>query len=884
MMKRLLLMLTAVCCFHFSQAQQRECASHEVHERMLKENPSYAQRQAQIENLTNDFIKNGAAQRQANGQIIIPCVVHVVYANSQENISDAQVQSQIDRLNKDFAATNSDYNQVPSIFTNVRSGDTDIRFELIEIKRFSNSRSTWGTNDAVKSAYPPIEPARILNMWVADIGGGILGYAQFPGGSPSTDGVVMSPQYFGDATASGGGSFYLSAPFDRGRTATHEVGHWLNLRHIWGDGGCGVDDFVNDTPVAGGPNNGCPSAGTNSCSGGLSDMFMNYMDYVNDACMFMFSAGQDARMQATFSSGGGREGFLLDPVYNPGNPGGGTCNDTEVTFALTTDNYGSETSWSITQGSTTVASGSGYASNQSYTETICLPDGDYTFTINDQYGDGICCQYGNGSYSLSDGSTTLASGGQFTNSESTNFTIGGSTPTPCDTPSGLSSSNVAQTSFTLSWNAVSGAASYEVDVNGSVLTSSNNSINVTGATAGTTYTCRVKTICSSNESSYSGSISVTTQSGGGGSLSCTSTVSSFPYSEGFESGLGAWSQGSGDDLNWTRDANGTPSSSTGPSSADQGSFYMYVEASSPNYPSKVTYLNSPCFDLSSASTANFTFSYHMYGSNMGSLVLQAQAAGSSWTNVWSRSGNQNNSWRDASVDLSAYLGDDVKLRFVGTTGNGFRSDMAIDNIGLSTTSGGGGGTTSVTVSITFDNYPEETAWEIRSGSTVVASGGTYGSQADGSTINVPVDLSSGCYDFVITDAYGDGICCSYGNGSYTVSAGSTVLASGGDFASSESTNFCVGSGSRTASPSVSRGVAPAGFSTYPNPVSAKLNVFTGKMEASNFTITSTTGRVWMKGALSNQQSSIDVSELDRGLYILTINDGENVVIRRILKD
>ena len=882
-MKRLLLVMIALCCFQVTQAQQRECASHEVHERMLKNDPAYAERQAQIESLTASYLKNPAAQRQANGQIIIPCIVHVVYENAQENISDAQVQSQIDRLNKDFSATNSDYNQVPSIFTNVRSGDTDIRFELIEIKRFSNSRSTWGTNNAVKQAYPPIEPARILNMWVADIGGGILGYAQFPGGNPATDGVVMSPQYFGDASVSGGSNFYLSAPFDGGRTATHEVGHWLNLRHIWGDGGCSVDDFVNDTPVAGGPNNGCPAPGTNSCSGGLSDMFMNYMDYVNDDCMFMFSAGQDARMQATFSNGGGREGFLLDPVYNPGNPGGPTCNDTEVTFALTTDQYGSETTWSITQGSTTVASGSGYAGNQSYTETICLADGDYTFTINDSYGDGICCQYGNGSYSLTNGSTTLASGGSFTSSESTNFTIGSTAPAPCNTPTGLASSNVAQTSFTLSWAAVSGAVSYDVNVNGTTLNTTTNSINVTGATAGTTYSCSVRTNCASNASNFSGSISVTTQQST--ALSCSSTVSSFPYSESFESSLGAWSQGSGDDLNWTRDSNGTPSGSTGPSSGSAGSFYMFVEASSPNYPSKTAFLNGPCFDLSGASVANFTFDYHMYGSNMGSLALQAQTSAGSWTTLWSRSGNQNNAWKSASVDMSAYLGQTVKVRFVGTTGNGFRSDMAIDKVGMSTTSGGGGGTTAVNVSITFDNYPEETSWQIRSGSTVVASGGTYGSQADGSTINVPVNLAAGCYDFVITDAYGDGICCSYGNGSYTVTAGTTVLASGGSFASSQTTNFCVGSGARTtAGTPINDGVAPAGFNTFPNPVADKLTIFTGKMEPGNYTITSTDGRVWLQGSVSQQSSQVDVSGLAKGMYILNVNDGENIVVRRILKN
>jgi hypothetical protein len=432
-MKKTLLLVVAFAMAMVFQvnAQVRKCAADDLHKVKMANNPEYAKNQQNLERLTEKYIADVKAGRVSGGNVVIPCIVHVVYANSQENISTAQVQSQIDRLNDDFSATNSDYNQTPSIFTSVRSGDNGIRFELLETKRYSNSRSTWGTSDLVKSTYPPIEPARILNMWVADIGGGILGYAQFPNDTPATDGVVMSPQYFGDASK--GSGFYLSAPFNLGRTATHEVGHWLNLRHIWGDGGCSQDDFVSDTPVAGQSNGGCPAANTNTCSGGESDMFMNYMDYVDDACMFMFSAGQKSRMNATFSNGGGREGFLLDPVYTPGGGSGGgggtTCDDTEVSFTLVYDQYPSETSWTLKKGSTTVASGngSGASANSTATQTLCLVDGDYTFTINDSYGDGICCTYGNGSYSFTNGSTDLASGGQFTSTDTKTFTIGGST-------------------------------------------------------------------------------------------------------------------------------------------------------------------------------------------------------------------------------------------------------------------------------------------------------------------------------------------------------------------------------------------------------------------------------------------------------------------------
>ncbi len=230
------------------------------------------------------------------GSINIPVYVYVIYANSSQNISDSQVNSQISVLNADFNDTN--YNDVPAEFQGL-GADIDISFTLATIDRQANSTSSWGTNNAVKSAYPAV-PGH-LTIWVANIGGGILGYAQFPGGNASTDGVVISPQYFGTTGTA-------TAPFDQGRTATHEVGHWLNLRHIWGDGRCKQDDFVADTPSSDGPNYGCPSYPTVNCKS--NDMTMNYMDYTDDACMNMFTEGQKERMRAIFANGGARESLV----------------------------------------------------------------------------------------------------------------------------------------------------------------------------------------------------------------------------------------------------------------------------------------------------------------------------------------------------------------------------------------------------------------------------------------------------------------------------------------------------------------------------------------------------------------------------------------------
>jgi hypothetical protein len=309
-----------------SATESRQCHSMEVLNRQIAENPELIQRMYEIEEFTrmsaliqNRPPGNGNGNGNGNsgggdpipdptgdnlGPISIPVVVHVIYNNSNQNISDQQINSQISVLNADFNKTNSDLNQVPSEFSSLIA-DVDVNFTLDQVIRVSSTRTSWGTNDAMKSSANggsnAVSPNSKLNIWVCNIGGGILGYAQFPGGSSATDGVVVGPQYFGTTG-------YISAPFDEGRTATHEVGHWLNLRHIWGDGRCNRDDYVNDTPKSDAPNYSCPSYPTVNCKS--NDMTMNYMDYVDDACMQMFSEGQKTRMRTIFLAGGPRESFI----------------------------------------------------------------------------------------------------------------------------------------------------------------------------------------------------------------------------------------------------------------------------------------------------------------------------------------------------------------------------------------------------------------------------------------------------------------------------------------------------------------------------------------------------------------------------------------------
>ena len=285
-----------------SAIAKRGCASQEVLEAQLKADPTLALRMNEIEAFTQKAMLNG---RLVNGKVEIPVVVNVLYNTAAENISLTQIQSQIDVLNADFNATNSDFNSTPALFSGV-AANVGITFVLETVNRKATSKSSWGTRDAMKKTkqggLDPTSPTTKLNMWACTIGGGILGYAQFPGGASSTDGVVVDSKYFG---LSGSGAF----PYNLGRTMTHEVGHWMNLRHIWGDATCG-SDLVSDTPTHNTSNYGVPAyPHYSTCTGTPVEMTMNYMDYTDDRGMYMFSNGQKSRMAAIFVSGGARAGF-----------------------------------------------------------------------------------------------------------------------------------------------------------------------------------------------------------------------------------------------------------------------------------------------------------------------------------------------------------------------------------------------------------------------------------------------------------------------------------------------------------------------------------------------------------------------------------------------
>lgn len=287
-----------------SDSARRGCAANEVLDAQLKADPTLALRMNEIETFTKNAMLQG---RLVNGKIQIPVIVNVLYRTAAQNISLAQIQSQIDVLNKDFNASNTDYNSVPALFSSVKA-NIGISFVLETVKRKATTKTSWGTADAMKKTTKgglnPTSPTTKLNLWVCTIGGGILGYAQFPGGSSTTDGVVIDSNYFGLSSTA-------SYPYNLGRTATHEVGHWMNLRHIWGDATCG-SDLVTDTPSHNTANYGVPTyPHYSTCTGTPVEMTMNYMDYTDDRGMYMFSVGQKARMDAIFLAGGSRASFRL---------------------------------------------------------------------------------------------------------------------------------------------------------------------------------------------------------------------------------------------------------------------------------------------------------------------------------------------------------------------------------------------------------------------------------------------------------------------------------------------------------------------------------------------------------------------------------------------
>ncbi|WP_299156216.1 CUB domain-containing protein [uncultured Tenacibaculum sp.] len=539
--------LAFLCLFFIGAAfaqQKRTCSVMEDLEHRKLNDQGLENRMKEIEKFTQKRVKQMEnTQGKVAGSIItIPVVVHVLYTNSTNNISNAQILSQIDVLNKDFRRNNTDKTNKWS-----QAADTQIEFAMAKVDPSGNattaitrkqvSGSDWGTKyksyNAMKSSssggVSPWNTAEYLNMWIVPKMTNtspqgdrtILGYAQFPGGAAATDGLVMIHDAFGSTGT-------LNPSFNLGRTTTHEIGHYLNLRHIWGDGDCSKDDFVSDTPKSDAANYGCKT-GHVSC--GSEDMVQNYMDYSDDACMNLFTTGQKNRMRAVLESGGSRRALALSDKF--GN-GGGTTQDPCNGGATVTDNSGSFNDGSGSQD---------YASNKNCTWLIKPANGGKVTlnfsSFNTESGYDFVTVYDGttasatqlGKFSGTSTPSAVTSTGnamfvKFTSDGSvtaagwaanyTSSTSSADTQAP-SAPASLAASNVAQTTLTLNWSASSdnvGVIEYDVYRGSTKLGSTaNTSVNITSLTAGTAYTFSVRAKdAAGNVSANSNTVNVSTLS------------------------------------------------------------------------------------------------------------------------------------------------------------------------------------------------------------------------------------------------------------------------------------------------------------------------------------------------------------------------------------
>lgn len=300
--------------------RQEKCLSHTMYQEFINANPGASAIQQNLETETQQYVDQYLQSKQSSGNQknasvlrIIPVVFHVIHEGGPENISRAQCVDQIDSLNVDFRRLNADAALTPSAFQPL-GGDSEIEFRMATLDpngnctdgvvRVFSSLTNEARNNVKALSYWPSN--KYLNIWVVKTientsgsAGTILGFAQFPGGGlATTDGVEIRSDCIGSIGTA------ASAPWNNsGRTATHEVGHWLNLRHIWGDATCG-SDFVADTPTHEDANTSCPGFPHVTCSNGPNgDMYTNYMDYTDGDCQNIFSIGQCARMNAALSSG-----------------------------------------------------------------------------------------------------------------------------------------------------------------------------------------------------------------------------------------------------------------------------------------------------------------------------------------------------------------------------------------------------------------------------------------------------------------------------------------------------------------------------------------------------------------------------------------------------
>lgn len=744
------------------EARQRVCHTMGNLERLIHQDPKTVTRMELIEKQTQAFLNTKAESASQKSALVvtIPVVFHVLYNTTAENISEAQVLSQLQILNDDFRRLNSDQDNVWA-----QAADTQIEFCLASqdpdgnptdgILRVPTDVTSFGTNDAMKftsqggsDAWPA---ADYMNFWVCDLGASLLGYAQFPGGPANTDGIVCNYTATGNIGTA-------SAPFDLGRTATHEVGHYLNLRHIWGDGGCGASDFVDDTPDSDGPNYGC-ALGNVAC--GTEDMVQNYMDYSDDACMNLFTQGQSDRMNALFAPGGGRASLVSSAGCTPAVPDfdldaqaqlviapqAGVC-AASVAPIIRIRNNGAlpltslDISYSIdgiVEGSTTWSGSLDYSATAEITLADIAPaDGNHTFSFTVSNPNGAADQ---------NTSNDTASSDFFMNSTGSGVTVtvGGG-----------------------SWDSEIG---WSLDLNGTVYASGG---------AGTTTECipngcYTLNMTDSYGDGWNGAIYTLTDAGG--IVIATGDLDTAQQGDGTTQGsdvvqIGVDSCGLGctDETACNYDPDAT---------LDDGSCNFdctgCTDPTACNYDATATQDDGSC-------TVNDDCG--VCGGDNGTCTGCTDATACNF--------DPNALFDDGSClanDECGVCGGDNSTCGGCTDATACNYDPAAVIDDGSCIFGGEG----LTVTILTDNYPGETTWSLTDASgALVAAGGPYATAAVEEVTQVCV--APGCYTFTINDSFGDGICCAYGNGAYSLTSNGVVLASGGEFQTTISENVCLGDG------------------------------------------------------------------------------------------
>lgn len=340
-MKQLLFSLLIVCFFTNGVAQMHKCYTDQANGVYQHSNANYKNIQKQNESVVKTWVdaNKNTLKTMGGGVIYIPVVFHVVYKNAVQNIADSNIFRQINVLNECYRKQNSNYNQTRAIFDSV-GADVQIEFCLAQLDPNGNptqgiTRRSAPSNaafdpifnmDKVKSSatngVDPWPTDEYLNIWVCDMSffgvPFVLGYATFPGSDPLLDGVVIQYDFIGHQVN--------GTTNDLGKTAVHEVGHWLGMRHIWGDGQqsstlCDSTDYVDDTPNADTASqqtcavkNSCGNESSYWTNAGIDppDMIENYMDYSYDACMTLFTYGQKARMLGFLNTV--RQGLITSPA------------------------------------------------------------------------------------------------------------------------------------------------------------------------------------------------------------------------------------------------------------------------------------------------------------------------------------------------------------------------------------------------------------------------------------------------------------------------------------------------------------------------------------------------------------------------------------------